>query len=54
MIEMDQRYVRDITLSGDLSLLLRTVPVVLFRHGFDAENESEQWVEDVPPDGYPA
>ena len=54
MIEMDQRYVRDITLAGDLRLLLRTVPVVLFRHGFDAENESEQWVEDVPPDGYPA
>src|SRR6476469_4559821 len=41
-------------LSGDLRLLLRTVPVVLFRHGFDAENESEQWVEDVPPDGFPA
>ena len=54
MIEMDQQYVRDITLSGDLRLLLRTVPVVLFRHGFDAENESEQWVEDVPPDGFPA
>ena len=54
MIEMDQRYVRDITLSGDLRLLLRTVPVVLFRHGFDAENESEQWVQDVPPDGFHA
>jgi lipopolysaccharide/colanic/teichoic acid biosynthesis glycosyltransferase len=54
MIELDQRYVRDITLSGDLRLLLRTVPVVLFRRGFDAANESEQWVEDVPPDGYPA
>ena len=52
MIELDQRYVRDITLAGDLRLLLRTVPVVLFRRGFDAENESEQWVEDVPPDGY--
>jgi len=51
---MDQQYVRDITLSGDLRLLLRTVPVVLFRHGFEAENESEQWVEDVPPDGFPA
>jgi lipopolysaccharide/colanic/teichoic acid biosynthesis glycosyltransferase len=54
MIELDQQYVRDITLLGDLRLLLRTVPVVLLRHGFDAENESEEWVEDVPPDGAPA
>jgi lipopolysaccharide/colanic/teichoic acid biosynthesis glycosyltransferase len=54
IIEMDQRYVRDITLAGDVRLLLRTVPVVLFRHGFDADNESEEWVEDVPPDGAPA
>jgi hypothetical protein len=28
--------------------------VVLLRHGFDAANESEEWVEDVPPDGAPA
>src|SRR6476660_6185331 len=54
MIEMDQRYVRDITLSGDLRLLLRTVPVFFFSHTADTENESEQWVEDVPPDGFPA
>jgi len=54
MIELDQRYVRDITLAGDLRLLLRTVPVVLFRHGFEAHDESEEWVEDVPPDGAPA
>jgi lipopolysaccharide/colanic/teichoic acid biosynthesis glycosyltransferase len=54
MIELDQEYVRNITLLGDLRLLLRTVPVVLLRHGFDAENESEEWVEDVPPDGAPA
>jgi lipopolysaccharide/colanic/teichoic acid biosynthesis glycosyltransferase len=54
MIELDQQYVRNITLLGDLRLLLRTVPVVLLRHGFDAENESEEWVEDVPPDGAPA
>jgi lipopolysaccharide/colanic/teichoic acid biosynthesis glycosyltransferase len=51
MIELDQEYVRRITLGGDLRLLLRTVPVVLFRHGFEAHDESEQWVEDVPPDG---
>ena len=54
MIEMDQRYVRDVTFSGDLRLLLQTVPVVLFRRGFESENESEQWVEDVPPDGFAA
>jgi lipopolysaccharide/colanic/teichoic acid biosynthesis glycosyltransferase len=54
MIELDQEYVRNITLLGDLRLLLRTVPVVLLRHGFDAANESEEWVEDVPPDGAPA
>jgi lipopolysaccharide/colanic/teichoic acid biosynthesis glycosyltransferase len=54
MIELDQQYVRNITLLGDLRLLLRTVPVVLLRHGFDAANESEEWVEDVPPDGAPA
>jgi lipopolysaccharide/colanic/teichoic acid biosynthesis glycosyltransferase len=54
MIALDQEYVRHITLLGDLRLLLRTVPVVLFRHGFDAENETQEWVEDVPPDGAPA
>jgi lipopolysaccharide/colanic/teichoic acid biosynthesis glycosyltransferase len=54
MIAMDQAYVRDITLSGDMRLLLRTIPVVLFRHGFEAHDESEEWVEDVPPDGAPA
>jgi lipopolysaccharide/colanic/teichoic acid biosynthesis glycosyltransferase len=54
MIALDQEYVRDITFLGDLRLLLRTVPVVIFRQGFDAENETEEWVEDVPPDGAPA
>ena len=54
MIALDQEYVRHITFLGDLRLLLRTVPVVIFRHGFDAENETEEWVEDVPPDGAPA
>jgi lipopolysaccharide/colanic/teichoic acid biosynthesis glycosyltransferase len=54
MIALDQEYVRRITLVGDLRLLLRTVPVVLFRRGFEAENETEEWVEDVPPDGAPA
>jgi lipopolysaccharide/colanic/teichoic acid biosynthesis glycosyltransferase len=54
MIALDQEYVRNITFLGDLRLLLRTVPVVIFRQGFDAENETEEWVEDVPPDGAPA
>jgi lipopolysaccharide/colanic/teichoic acid biosynthesis glycosyltransferase len=54
MIALDQEYVHDITFVGDLRLLLRTVPVVLFRRGFTAENETEEWVEDVPPDGAPA
>ena len=54
MIALDQEYVRHITFLGDLRMLLRTVPVVLFRRGFEAENETEEWVEDVPPDGAPA
>ena len=54
MIALDQEYVRHITFLGDMRLLLRTVPVVLFRRGFTAENETEEWVEDVPPDGAPA
>jgi lipopolysaccharide/colanic/teichoic acid biosynthesis glycosyltransferase len=54
MIALDQEYVRHITFLGDLRMLLRTVPVVLFRRGFDAQNETEEWVEDVPPDGAPA
>jgi lipopolysaccharide/colanic/teichoic acid biosynthesis glycosyltransferase len=54
MIELDQRYVRSITFTGDVGMLLRTIPVVLFRRGFEAENETEEWVEDVPPDGAPA
>jgi lipopolysaccharide/colanic/teichoic acid biosynthesis glycosyltransferase len=54
MIELDQRYVGNITLAGDLAMLLKTVPVVLFRRGFEAHDESEEWVEDVPPDGAPA
>jgi lipopolysaccharide/colanic/teichoic acid biosynthesis glycosyltransferase len=54
MIAMDQEYVGHVTLGGDLRLLAKTVPVVLFRHGFESDNESEGWVEDVPPDGFAA
>jgi lipopolysaccharide/colanic/teichoic acid biosynthesis glycosyltransferase len=53
MIELDQRYVRNITFAGDAGMLLRTIPVVLFQRGFAAQDESEEWVEDVPPDGAP-
>ena len=51
MIDADQRYVARVSLLGDLSILARTVPVVLFRLGFHAEDESEEFVEDVPADG---
>jgi len=50
MIALDQRYVDQISLLRDLVLLLRTVPVVLLRKGFFAEDESEEWMEDVAPD----
>jgi lipopolysaccharide/colanic/teichoic acid biosynthesis glycosyltransferase len=50
MIDADQRYVREISFATDLRILLRTVPVVLLRRGFYAEDESEEFVEDVPPD----
>jgi lipopolysaccharide/colanic/teichoic acid biosynthesis glycosyltransferase len=54
MIEADRRYVREISFATDLRILLRTVPVVLLRRGFYAEDESEEFVEDVPPDPVPA
>jgi lipopolysaccharide/colanic/teichoic acid biosynthesis glycosyltransferase len=54
LIDADRRYAHRVTLAGDLAILLRTVPVVLFRRGFHAEDESEEWMEDVPPDTLPA
>jgi len=51
MIAADRRYVGRVSLVGDLAILARTVPVVLFRLGFHAEDESEEFVEDVPADG---
>jgi lipopolysaccharide/colanic/teichoic acid biosynthesis glycosyltransferase len=54
MIAADLRYLRDVSLATDLRILARTVPVVLFRRGFYAEDESEEFVEDVPPDPVPA
>jgi lipopolysaccharide/colanic/teichoic acid biosynthesis glycosyltransferase len=50
LIESDLRYVRRITLAGDLRILLRTAWVVLSRKGFYAEDESEEWMEDLPAD----
>ena len=50
MIDADQRYVRRITLAADLRILALTVPVVLLRKGFHADDESEEFVEDVAPE----
>ena len=54
MIDADQRYVQSVSLLGDLRILALTVPVVLLRKGFHADDESEEFVEDVPPDPAPA
>jgi lipopolysaccharide/colanic/teichoic acid biosynthesis glycosyltransferase len=54
LIDADRRYAQRVTLRGDLAILLRTVPVVLFRRGFHTEDESEEWMEDIPPDAQPA
>jgi len=53
LIDADQRYVDRVSLSGDLAILARTVPVVLFRRGFHADNETEEFVEDVPSEDSP-
>jgi lipopolysaccharide/colanic/teichoic acid biosynthesis glycosyltransferase len=50
VIDLDRSYAEHVTLRGDLAILLATVPVVLLRKGFFAEDESEAWMEDVPPD----
>jgi lipopolysaccharide/colanic/teichoic acid biosynthesis glycosyltransferase len=50
LIELDQQYVRDVSLLGDLRILAETVPVVLFRRGFFTEERSEGWMEDVEAD----
>jgi lipopolysaccharide/colanic/teichoic acid biosynthesis glycosyltransferase len=50
MIDADQRYARRVTLRSDLSILLRTAVVVVLRRGYHAEDESEEYVEDVAAD----
>jgi lipopolysaccharide/colanic/teichoic acid biosynthesis glycosyltransferase len=54
LIDADRRYAQRVTFMSDLAILLRTVPVVLLRRGFHAEDESEEWMEDIPPDTQPA
>jgi sugar transferase EpsL len=50
LIELDQEYAADVTLAGDLRILLQTIPVVLLRKGFANESRSQEWMEDVEPD----
>jgi lipopolysaccharide/colanic/teichoic acid biosynthesis glycosyltransferase len=54
MLDADLRYVHAVSLLTDLAILARTVPVVLLRRGFHADDESEEFVEDIPPDPAPA
>jgi lipopolysaccharide/colanic/teichoic acid biosynthesis glycosyltransferase len=50
LIELDQEYVRDVSLLGDLRILVETIPVVLLRRGFFTEERSEGWMEDLEAD----
>jgi len=49
MIALDDEYVADVTLLGDLKLLAHTLPAVLLRSGA-TDNVSEEFMEDVEPD----
>jgi lipopolysaccharide/colanic/teichoic acid biosynthesis glycosyltransferase len=48
MIALDDEYARTLSLRNDLRILLKTVPVVLFRHGA-SDDVSEEFMEDVTP-----
>lgn len=50
MIDADRRYASRVTLRSDLGILLRTAVVVVLRRGYHAEDESEEYVEDVAAD----
>jgi lipopolysaccharide/colanic/teichoic acid biosynthesis glycosyltransferase len=50
LIALDQEYARHVTFTGDLRILLETVPVVLLRKGFFTPVRTEGWMEDVEPD----
>jgi lipopolysaccharide/colanic/teichoic acid biosynthesis glycosyltransferase len=49
MIALDDEYVGDVTLLGDLKILARTLPAVLLRSGA-SDDVSEEFMEDVEPD----
>ena len=48
MIALDDQYARSLSFRNDLRILLKTVPVVLFRHGA-SDDVSEEFMEDVTP-----
>jgi len=48
MIALDDQYARTLSFRNDLRILLKTVPVVLFRHGA-TDDVSEEFMEDVTP-----
>jgi lipopolysaccharide/colanic/teichoic acid biosynthesis glycosyltransferase len=49
MIALDDEYVADVTLLGDLKILARTLPAVLLRSGA-SDDVSEEFMEDVAAD----
>jgi lipopolysaccharide/colanic/teichoic acid biosynthesis glycosyltransferase len=50
LVELDRAYAADVSLLGDLRILLETIPVVLFRKGFVTPDRTEDWMEDIPAD----
>jgi lipopolysaccharide/colanic/teichoic acid biosynthesis glycosyltransferase len=48
MLALDDEYASTLSFRNDLRILLKTVPVVLFRHGA-SDDVSEEFLEDVAP-----
>ena len=46
MIELDEHYVRTLSFGEDLRILLKTIPIVLLRHG-SSNDVSEEFIEDI-------
>jgi lipopolysaccharide/colanic/teichoic acid biosynthesis glycosyltransferase/glycosyltransferase involved in cell wall biosynthesis len=46
MIELDEHYVRTLSFREDLRILLKTIPIVLLRHG-SSNDVSEEFIEDI-------
>jgi len=46
MIELDEHYVRTMSFRQDLRILLKTIPIVLLRHG-SSNDVSEEFIEDI-------